>query len=72
MIGALIAGIIALLIGLGVGFVFRNVQLKNAQADTQSLIEQAERKAQMSSQNRRKLKLKFLKKNLRILKRERF
>ena len=45
MIGALIAGVIALLIGLGVGFVFRNVQLKNAQADTQSLIEQAERKA---------------------------
>ena len=45
MIGALIASIIALLIGLGVGFVFRNVQLKNAQSDTQSLIEQAERKA---------------------------
>ncbi len=45
MIGALIAGIIALLIGLGIGFVFRNVQLKSAQADSQSLIEQAERKA---------------------------
>ena len=43
MIGALIAGIIiALLIGLGIGFVFRNAQLKSAQADSQSLIEHAE------------------------------
>ena len=46
MIGALIAGIIiALLIGLGIGFVFRNAQLKSAQADSQSLIEHAENKA---------------------------
>ena len=47
MIGVLIAGtfIIALLIGLGIGFVFRNAQLKSAQADSQSLIENAESKA---------------------------
>ncbi|GFH42880.1 ribonuclease Y [Lactococcus hodotermopsidis] len=35
----------ALLIGLGVGFYFRNVQLKSAQADSQSLIAHAETKA---------------------------
>lgn len=46
MIVAVIAGIIvALLIGLGIGFVFRNAQLKSAQADSQSLIEHAENKA---------------------------
>lgn len=46
MIVASIAGvIIALLIGLGIGFIFRNAQLKSAQADSQSLIETAENKA---------------------------
>ena len=59
MIGVLIAGtfIIALLIGLGIGFVFRNAQLKSAQADSQSLIEMLKVK-RMNSQDRLRPRLK--------------
>src|SRR5574337_950451 len=69
MIGALIAGIIALLIGLGIGFVFRNVQLKSAQADSQSLIEQAERKANELTKQA-KVEAEILKKEAENLEKE--
>ena len=71
MSGALIAGIIALLIGLGIGFVFRNVQLKSAQADSQRLIEQAERKANELTKQA-KVEAEIIRKKLKILKKERF
>src|SRR5574337_110271 len=69
MIGALIAGIIALLIGLGIGFLCRNVQLKSSQADSRSLIEQAERKANELTKQA-KVEAEILKKEAENLEKE--